>query len=75
MIENVEKNADLSSVFKSAYTSYVLGFFSGVNVVYEDDTGLNKYDQLYQQVLSNCKETPDASFVSAIIRLYADFNK
>ena len=38
VIENVKKNEDLGAAFKTAYTSYVMGFFSGVNVVYEDDT-------------------------------------
>ena len=37
VIENVEENSDLGQVFKAAYTSYVMGFFSGVNIVYEDD--------------------------------------
>ena len=69
VIENVEKNDDLGAVFKTAYTSYVMGFFSGVNVVYEDATGLEKFDELYSAVLENCKATPDASFVSAIINL------
>jgi hypothetical protein len=73
VVENVEMNDDLGAVFKNAYTSYVMGFFSGVNVVYEDDTGLEKFDQLYLAVLENCKATPDASFVSAIINLYAEF--
>ena len=72
VIENVEKNDDLGAVFKTAYTSYVMGFFSGVNVVYEDTTGLEKFDELYSAVLENCKATPDASFVSAVINLYAN---
>ena len=75
VIENVEKNDDLGAVFKTAYTSYVMGFFSGVNVVYEDATGLEKFDELYSAVLENCKATPDASFVSAIINLYASLKK
>jgi len=72
VIENVEKNDDLGAVFKTAYTSYVMGFFSGVNVVYEDTTGLEKFDELYSAVLENCKATPDASFISAVINLYAN---
>ena len=36
VIENVEKNDDLAAVFKAAYSSYVMGFFSGVNIVYEE---------------------------------------
>ena len=75
VIENVEKNDDLGAVFKTAYTSYVMGFFSGVNVVYEDATGLEKFDELYSAVLENCKATPDASYVSAIINLYANLKK
>ena len=75
VIENVEKNDDLSTVFKTAYTSYVMGFFSGVNVVYEDETGLERFDELYSSVLENCKATPDASFVAAIINLYANLKK
>ena len=75
VIENVEKNDDLSTVFKTAYTSYVMGFFSGVNVVYEDETGLERFDELYSAVLENCKATPDASFVAAIINLYANLKK
>ena len=75
VIENVEKNDDLAAVFKAAYTSYVMGFFSGVNVVYEDDTGLEEFEGLYLDVLSNCKAAPDASFVAAIINLYAEFKK
>ena len=72
VIENVEENGDLGEAFKAAYTSYVMGFFSGVNIVYEDDTGLNEFEQLYQEVLSNCKAAPDASFVAAIISLYSE---
>ena len=75
VIENVEKNDDLGKVFKAAYTSYVMGFFSGVNVVYEDDTGLNEFEGLYLKVLSNCKAAQDASFVAAIISLYAEIKK
>ena len=75
VIENVEKNDDLGAVFKTAYTSYVMGFFSGVNVVYEDDTGLEKFEDLYSEVLANCKATPDASFIAAIINLYANLKK
>ena len=75
VIENVEKNDDLAAVFKAAYTSYVMGFFSGVNVVYEDKTGLEEFEGLYLEVLSNCKAAPDTSFVAAIINLYAEFKK
>ena len=75
VIENVEKNDDLGTVFKTAYTSYVMGFFSGVNVVYEDYTGLEGYEDLYSEVLTICKATPDASFISAIINLYARLKK
>ena len=75
VVENVEKNDDLGKVFKAAYTSYVMGFFSGVNVVYEDDTGLSDFEGLYMEVLSNCKAAPDASFVAAIINLYAEIKK
>ena len=71
VIENVEKNDDLGKVFKAAYTSYVMGFFSGVNVVYEDDTGLNEFEELYLKVLSNCKAAQDVTFVAASINLYA----
>ena len=75
VIENVTKNNDLAAVFKAAYTSYVMGFFSGVNVVYEDDTGLEEFEGLYLEVLSNCKAAPDASFVAAIINHYAEIKK
>ena len=75
IFKNVEKNDDLGTVFKTAYTSYVMGFFSGVNVVYEDDTGLEKFEDLYSEVLANCKATPDASFIAAIINLYANLKK
>lgn len=72
VIENVEKENDLGAAFKAAYSSYVMGFFSGVNVVYEDDTGLDNFESLYLKAISNCKTTPDASFVAAIINLYAE---
>ena len=75
VIENVEENGDLGEAFKAAYTSYVMGFFSGVNIVYEDDTGLNEFEQLYHDVLSNCRLNRDASFVAAIINIYAEFKK
>ena len=75
VIENVEKNNDLGAAFKTAYTSYVMGFFSGVNVVYEDDTGLEGFEGLYLEVLENCKAAPDASFIAAIINLYAELKK
>ena len=75
VLENVNKNGDLAAVFKAAYTSYVMGFFSGVNVVYEDDTGLDQFEGLYLAALSNCKAAPDASFVAAIINLYAEIKK
>ena len=75
VIENVEKNDDLGAAFKTAYTSYVMGFFSGVNVVYEDDTGLERFETLYSEVLANCKAAPDASFIAAIINLYAELKK
>ena len=75
VIENVEKNNDLAAVFKAAYTSYVMGFFSGVNIVYEDNTGLDEFEGLYLEAISNCKAAPDASFVAAIINLYAEIKK
>jgi len=75
VIKNIEKSGDLGSAFKAAYTSYVMGFFSGVNVVYEDDTGLEEFELLYQKTLANCKASPDASFVAAIINLYAEIKK
>ena len=75
VIENVEKNDDLAAVFNVAYTSYVMGFFSGVNIVYEDNTGLDEFEGLYLEAISNCKAAPDASFVAAIINLYAEIKK
>ena len=75
VIENVGKNDDLGKVFKAAYAWYVKGFFSGFNLVYEDDTGLNEFEELYLKVLSNCKATRDVSFVAAIINLYAEIKK
>ena len=73
VIENVERDEDLAAAFKAAYTSYIMGFFSGVNVVYEDNVGLEEVEQLYLNAVSNCKAAPDASFVAAIINLYAEF--
>ena len=52
-----------------------MGFFSGVNVVYEDDTGLEEIEDLYSEVLANCKAVPDTSFIAAIINLYAKSKK
>ena len=75
VIENVEKNEDLGAAFKTAYTAYIMGFFSGVNVVYEDDTGLEGFEGLYSEVLANCKAATDASFIAAIINLYAELKK
>ena len=75
VIENVEKNDDLGAAFKTSYTSYIMGFFSGVNVVYEDDTGLEVFEELYSEILANCKAAPDASFIAAIINLYAELKK
>ena len=75
VIENVEKNDDLGAAFKAAYTSYIMGFFSGVNVVYEDDTGLEVFEELYSEIFANCKAAPDASFIAAIINLYAELKK
>jgi hypothetical protein len=75
VIENVEKNDDLAAVFKAAYTSYVMGFFSGVNIFYEDNTVLEEFEGLYLKDISNCKAAPDASFVAAIINLYAEIKK
>ena len=75
VIENIEKNDDLSAAFKTAYTSYIMGFFSGVNVVYEDDTGLEVFEVLYSDVISYCRAAPDASFVAAIINSYAELKK
>ena len=46
-----------------------------LNVVYEDDTGLEKFEGLYFEALTNCKAAPDASFVAAIINLYAEIKK
>ena len=75
VIENVEKNDDLGAAFKTAYTSYFMGFFSGVNIVYEDKTGLDEFEGLYLEAISNCKAAPDANFVAAIINLYAEIKK
>ena len=61
----------MGATFKTAYTPYIMGFFSGVNVVYEDDTGLEVFQGLYSEVLVKCKSDPDASFIAAIINLYA----
>ena len=75
ILENVEKNDNMGTAFKTGYTSYIMGFFSGVNVVYEDDTGLVGFEILYSEILANCKAAPDASFIAAIINLYAELKK
>ena len=75
VIENVEKNDNMGAAFKTAYKSYIMGFFSGVNVVYEDDTGLEVFEELYSEIFANCKAAPDASFIAAIINLYAELKK
>ena len=75
VIENIDKKDDLSAAFKTAYTSYIMGFFSGVNVVYEDDTGLEVFEDLYSDIISNCRAAPDSSFVAAIINSYAELKK
>ena len=71
----MDKNDDLCAAFKTAYTPYIMGFFSGFNVVYEDDTGLEIFEGLYSEILANCKAAPDASFIAAIINLYAELMK
>ena len=71
VIENVERDEDLGKVFKAAYTSYVMGFFSGVNVVYEDDVGLKEFEQIYLQVLSIARRH-QMQTLAAIINLYAE---
>ena len=70
-----EKNDNMGAAFKTAYTSYIMGFFSGVNVVYEHDTGLAVFEELYSEIFANCKAAPDASFIAAIINLYAELKK
>ena len=75
VIENIDKNDDLSAAFKTAYTSYIMGFFSGVNVVYEDDTGLEVFDDLYSDTISNCRVAPGSSFVAEILNSYAALKK
>ena len=75
VLDNIDKNDDLSAAFKTAYTSYIMGFFSGVNVVYEDDTGLEVFEDLYSDIISNCRAAPDSSFVAAIINSYAELKK
>ncbi len=75
VIENIDKNDDLNAAFKTAYTSYIMGFFSGVDVVYEDDTGLAVFEDLYSDIISNCRTVPDSSFVAAIINSYAELKK
>ena len=45
--DNIVKNDDFSAAFKTAYTSYMMGFFSGANVVYENDTCLEVFEDLY----------------------------
>ena len=37
--------------------------------------GLEGVEGLYLAVLANCKASPDASFISAIINLYAELKK
>ena len=44
---NIDKNDDFSAAFKTAYTSYMMGFFSWANVVYENDTCLEVFEYLY----------------------------
>ena len=61
----------MGAAFKTAYTPYIMGFFSGVNVVYEDDTGLEGFEGVYSEVLVKCKSAPNASSIAAIINLYA----
>ena len=74
VIENVEKNDDLGKVFKAAYTSYVMGFLA-VLMLSMRMIGLNEFEGLLFKVLSNCKAAQDASFVAAIINLYAEIKK
>ena len=46
-----------------AYKSYIMVFFSGVYVVYEDDIGLEGFEGLYPEILANYKAAPDASLL------------
>ena len=52
-----------------------MGFFIGVDVVYEDDTGLEVFEDLYSDSISNCGTIPDSSFVATIINSYAELKK
>ena len=52
-----------------------MGFFIGVAVVYEDDTGLEVFEDLYSDIISNFRAAPDSSFVAVIINSYAELKK
>ena len=52
-----------------------MGFFIGVDVVYEDDTGLEVFEDLYSDIISNFRAAPDSSFVASIINSYAELKK
>ena len=50
-------------------------FFIGVGVVYKDDTGLEVFEDLYSDIISNFRAAPDSSFVAVIINSYAELKK
>ena len=50
MVKTTNTGSQMDQVYQFAYTAYILGFFTGVNVMESKSTGLEEIDTLYKSV-------------------------
>ena len=58
MVKTTSTGSQMDQVYKFAYTAYILGFFTGINVMENKDTGIEKIDTLYKSTREYCKKHP-----------------
>ena len=69
MIHTTSTGSQMDQVYKFAYTSYILGFFTGVNAMENKATGLREIDILYESTREYCEKNPSDNIYDAMIRV------
>ena len=69
MIHTTSTGSQMDQVYKFAYTSYILGFFTGVNAMENKATGLREIDTLYESTREYCEKNPSDNIYDAMIRV------
>ena len=71
MVLNTSTGSQMDQVYQFAYTAYILGFFTGVNAMESNSTGLEEVDTLYKSARDYCEKHPSDNIFDAISRVFS----